>query len=376
MTDAQQGRKLRVTVLMGGNSSEREISLATGTMIVSALDRAKYEVSAIDTRDLATLARPASPMLLSGTTSEVTTTGTESPCPVDTVKDAATEEALVPAPERTEGTEVLTPLVTATERQGPDLIFIALHGKGGEDGAVQGMLETLGLPYTGSGVLASALAMDKSMAKRLFRSVGLPVIADFTVAATARPPDDEMVARVTHSLDGFPVFVKPNAEGSTFGGSLVREAGQLGAAVDYALRYDRLALIEKYVRGREVTVGVLGNTGETLEVLPVVEIVPRGEYYDHDSKYATGGSEHIIPARLSPEQTERAQEIALQCHRLLGCRGMSRTDMIVTDTGLHLLEVNTIPGMTPTSLLPDAAAHAGISFPALLDRLIEYALSR
>jgi D-alanine-D-alanine ligase len=364
MTDPQQGRKLRVVVLMGGNSSEREISLATGTMIAGALDRAKYEVSALDTRDLALLTVPPSPALLPEAQ------------PISMATDVVNAQRPTPNTQSlAQPIGAVTTTAAPIARERPDLVFIALHGKGGEDGAIQGMLETLGLRYTGSGVLASALAMDKSMAKRLFRSAGIPIIADLMVTAAGRPSDEELIARIHATLGGFPVFVKPNAEGSTFGGSLVREAEQLGAAVDHALRYDRAALIETYVRGREITVGVLGNAGETLEALPVVEIVPRGEYYDHDSKYAPGGSEHVIPARIGAEQTQRAREIAMQCHNLLGCRGVSRTDMIVTDAGLNVLEVNTIPGMTPTSLLPDAAAHAGIPFAALLDRLIGYALS-
>jgi D-alanine-D-alanine ligase len=195
-----------------------------------------------------------------------------------------------------------------------------------------------------------------------------------TIRREERRTDDELIAATVAALGGFPVFVKPNGEGSTFGCSLVHGPEELGPAVAKALEYDRLVLIETYIRGREITVGVLGNAGGTLEPLPIIEIVPRGEYYDFDSKYSDGGSEHIIPARLSAEQTRQAQEIAARCHELLGCRCMSRTDLIVRDKDLFVLEVNTIPGMTPTSLLPQAAAHAGISFAALLDRLIQDAL--
>jgi D-alanine-D-alanine ligase len=258
----------------------------------------------------------------------------------------------------------------------PDVVFIALHGKGGEDGTIQGMLELLGLPYTGSGVLASALAMDKSMTKRLFRTHGIPVIDDVQIERGHCLPESALVARVEAALGGFPVFVKPNAEGSTFGCTLVTAPEQLAAAIAEALRYDRRALIEKYIQGTEITVGVLGNAGEEdgLQALPIIEIVPKSAFYDYESKYAEGGSEHIIPARISHALTRRAQDIALQCHELLGCRGMSRTDMIVAGDRLYVLEVNTIPGMTPTSLLPQAAAYAGIPFSALLDRLIASAL--
>jgi D-alanine-D-alanine ligase len=253
------------------------------------------------------------------------------------------------------------------------VVFIALHGKGGEDGTIQGMLELMGLPYTGSGVLASALAMDKGMAKRLFRTASIPVLPE--IAVRQGEPLDGLAERVRKELSGFPAFVKPNAEGSTFGCSLVPSAERFEQAVMEALKYDPIALIEPYVRGMEITVGVLGNAGETLEALPVIEIVPKSEYYDYESKYAEGGSEHIIPARLPEEVQRRAQAVALQCHELLGCRGMSRTDLIVSGDSFWVLEVNTIPGMTPTSLLPQAAAHAGIPFATLLDRIIASALS-
>jgi len=356
---ARQERKLRITVLMGGSSSEREISLATGTMIINALDREKYEVSAIDTRDLARLASESMPVQLESAVPESAAVG--GPILGSDVGSIALST------DRSSCQPVHAP---ATSRLPPDVVVIALHGKGGEDGAVQGMLEVLGLRYTGSGILASALAMDKRMTKRLFRAAGIPVLADLAVQGDRRPSDVALIAWTEEHLGGFPVFVKPNGEGSTFGCSLVHGPENLGQAVSNALQYDRVALIETYVRGREITVGVLGNAGRPLQALPIIEIVPRGEYYDYDSKYADGGSEHIIPARLTVEQTKAAQDIALQCHELLGCRCVSRTDIIARGDGLYVLEVNTIPGMTPTSLLPQAAAHAGIAFPDLLDRLI------
>jgi D-alanine-D-alanine ligase len=350
-------RKRRVAVLMGGTSSERPISLSTGNMILMALDPDKYDVIAIDTRDILTL---------SGSVPSPLPTGEScAPDPTDIGKVSSALE--------TPSSSALAP--QDRSRAGckrPDVVFIALHGKGGEDGAVQGMLEMMGLPYTGSGVLASALAMDKAMAKRLFRAEGLPVIEEVLVPHCRVPTD--LVDLVSKRL-GFPVFVKPNAEGSTFGCSLVASAQELIDAVAQAHRYDSLALIEKYVQGTEITVSVLGNPGESLQALPVIEIVPKSAYYDYESKYAEGGSEHIIPARLSAALTHTAQELARRCHDLLGCRGMSRTDMIVSEDRLFILEVNTIPGMTPTSLLPQAAAHAGITFSALLDRLIDSALN-
>lgn len=350
-----EGRKLRVAVLMGGTSSEREISLNTGHQIVSALDPARYDVVAIDTRDL--LALEGKRKKEKGESLHI-----ESGQGEISEKIAAEDSSLIPHP-----SSLLEHPIPNTQR--PDLVFIALHGRGGEDGAVQGMLEVLGIPYTGSGILASALAMDKAMTKRLFRSGGIPVAREILLSQLPTE-GNALTAQIQTQLGGFPVFVKPNREGSTVGGTLVQSPEQLEAAVKRAFQYDTTILIEQYLRGMEITVGILGNAGEELAALPVVEIVPTSEYYDFESKYAAGGSEHIIPARLNDAQTQQVQELARQCHTLLGCRGMSRTDFIVTSDGPFALETNTIPGMTPTSLLPQAAAVAGIPFAELLDRII------
>ncbi|HLK59362.1 MAG TPA: D-alanine--D-alanine ligase [Chthonomonadaceae bacterium] len=334
-------RKLRVAVLMGGASSERPVSLATGKMILQALDPMKYAIRGVDTADLLTLAQAPAPRI--GQRGE-----------------AASEE--------------IVPTASADTFAGrPDVVFIALHGKGGEDGTVQGMLEFLDIPYTGSGVLASALAMNKAMTKRLLAAEGLPVIEDVRIDRDGSRPEADWMEEVGSRL-GYPVFVKPNAEGSTFGCALVNTPTELPQAVAKALEYDSLALIERYVRGIEITAGVLEAADGKPEALPLVEIVPKSAYYDYESKYAAGGSDHYIPARLPEALSRQAQELALRCHALLGCRGMSRTDMLVENERLAILEVNTIPGMTPTSLLPQAAEQAGIPFAVLLDRLIAAAL--
>jgi D-alanine-D-alanine ligase len=350
--DKSKGHKLRVAVLMGGTSSEREVSLSTGRMIAASLDPGRYDVVAIDTKDLIQLSPPSKQI------EETRRQG-----------DKETREE----GKEVEGKDLIQNPKSQTQNH-PDLVFIALHGRGGEDGAVQGLLEVLRLPYTGSGILASALAMDKAMSKRLFRGAGIPVGAEITLRRDYSLSMDALIAQIQDSLGGFPVFVKPNAEGSTVGGTLVSSPAQLADALAHAFRYDNVILIERYLRGMEATVGVLGNAGSTLQALPVIEIVPKSEFYDYESKYAEGGSEHIIPARLTDAQTQQLQQIALRCHTLLGCRGMSRADFIVTPEGPYVLEINTIPGMTPTSLLPQAAAHAGIPFPALLDHLIALAL--
>ena len=258
-------------------------------------------------------------------------------------------------------------VLAALAQDRPDVVFIALHGPGGEDGTVQGMLEVLGIPYTGSGVLASALAMDKAMAKRVLSSVGVRMPQDVTV----RRGDGEAAARASRLA--LPVIVKPNRQGSTIGMGIVRDPSELDAALAAAFRHDDTALVEQFITGTEITVPVLGN--DLLEVLPIVEIVPAGGFYDYQAKYTPGATDEIVPARIPAAVADEARNIALLCHRTLGCRGMSRADMIVTDAGeVYTLEVNTIPGMTPTSLLPRSAQAADIPFPRLLDRLIDLAL--
>lgn len=298
-------RRRKIAVLMGGTSAEREISLSTGRQVLQALDPSRYDAFAVD---------------------------------------AATD------------------LLSLAENQ-PDCVFITLHGPSGEDGSVQGFLELCGLAYTGSGVLASALAMDKAMCKKVFASEDIPCPWSTTVGeARVQLPEN-----VT-----WPLVVKPNRQGSSFGLSIVRNPEDLPEAMALALSYDTEALVETFLSGVEITVSVLGN--RCPQVLPTIEIVPRAEFYDYASKYEPGGSRHIIPARISKEAAGKAADLAVRCHHVLGCRGMSRTDMIVDQDEVWVLEVNTIPGMTPTSLLPDAAAAAGISFSALLDRVIDYAL--
>ena len=301
--------RIKVAVLMGGTSAEREVSLSTGRQILNALDDAKYAVTPLDTSD-------------------------------------------VPA------------LLSALSTDRPEVAVIALHGRGGEDGTLQGLLDLLGIRYTGSGVLASALAMDKAMSKRVLAGVGVRMPQDVTLKR------GEAMRAGTLPL---PLIVKPNAQGSTIGMSVVREASQMDAATVLAFHYDDTVLVEQFITGTEITVPILGN--DTLEVLPIVEIVPNGGFYDYKAKYTAGETDEIVPARISEAVAKEARRIATLCHRTLGCRGMSRTDMIVTaQNEIYTLEVNTIPGMTPTSLLPRSAEAAGFRFSQLLDKLIALAL--
>jgi len=255
------------------------------------------------------------------------------------------------------------------DAEGIDMAFILLHGPLGEDGTMQGFLDLLGIPYQGAGVLGSAMAMDKNLAKLLYRNAGL------TVAAweMARPEDARDPGRLLAALS-LPLVVKPVRQGSSLGMSIAATESELAQGLEKAFRFDREVMVEEYVRGREITGGVIGNS--ELVALPLVEIIPGEGYafFDYQAKYQPGASREVCPAELDPETTATAQGIALAAHRALQLRGYSRTDMIVAQDGIYVLETNTIPGMTPTSLLPQAARAYGLDFPALLDRLIELAL--
>lgn len=252
-----------------------------------------------------------------------------------------------------------------------DVAFLALHGKGGEDGTIQGFLEMIGLPYTGSGVFSSAVSIDKQKAKTFYRANGVKTPASAYVRRTEPFSGEKIVAEL-----GQKCVVKAATEGSSLGIYIVEGTEAVEQAIEDALELDTAALIEQYIAGTELTVVVLGE-GETAEALPIIEIIPQAESYDFDSKYAPGGSEHICPARLSDEVTEQIQATAVKAHNALSCHGVSRTDFILDANGdAWVLETNTLPGMTETSLLPDAAKAAGISFADLCTKLIESAFER
>ncbi len=252
-----------------------------------------------------------------------------------------------------------------------DVAFVAMHGRYGEDGCIQGLLEVLHLPYTFSGVLASAMGTEKDVAKVMYRQAGIPtpenvVIKPGTVLSAAE--QDELVERL-----GLPLFVKPACNGSSYGITRVTDVSQLPAALELASSQGDNALVEQCITGMEITVPVIGN--DDPQALPIVEIVTGAEFYDLKVKYEPGELHHVIPARLSEDVYARAQELAISAHKALGCRGASRSDFIVTADGTpYILETNTIPGMTETSLLPDSARRAGIEFPELCRRFVEFAL--
>jgi D-alanine-D-alanine ligase len=303
----------RVAVLYGGPSAEREVSLASGTQVIAALRESGFDVRAIEVgHDI-----------------------------------AAVIAALNPP---------------------PDVVFNALHGRFGEDGAIQGVLDWLGIPYTHSGVRASAVAMDKAAAKAVFAHAGLPVAPGEVLPIAALAESDPLPR---------PYVIKPLNEGSSVGVAIIRDGDNRRADIVRAWTYGKQAMVEAFIPGRELTVGVLGD-----RALAVTEIVAQANsFYDYASKYADGGSRHVIPAAIHPDAAAQAMALALAAHRALGCRGATRADFRYDDTAgepgrLVLLEVNTQPGLTRTSLLPEQAAHVGIDFPALCAWMVEHATCR
>ncbi len=300
-------KDMKIGVLMGGMSSEREISLITGGAVFSILKENGYNVVSIDVgRDL---------------------------------------------PQR----------IIA---EGVDVAFIALHGKYGEDGTVQGLLDLMGIPYTGSSLLASAMSMDKIISKEIYRAHNLPT-PDYVAFKMS-----EINGRDIPSLERFPVVVKPANGGSTIGITIVEKESDLRGAVAEAAKWDDNILIEAFIEGKLLTAGVLEE-----EALPVIEIAPKSGFYDYESKYTKGATEYILPARLSDKDEEEFRRLALEAHKSLRCGGATRTDMILDGKGkVYLLETNTIPGMTGTSLLPMAAKAAGYSFIQLVVKILEGAV--
>lgn len=314
MTNCFDPRQCKVALLVGGKSGEREVSLASGEGARKALTDAGFLVTTLD---------PASK-------------------------------------------EDLKELIESPF----DVAFICLHGKYGEDGSLQGLLELLDLPYTGSGISASALSMDKAKSKHCYQMVDIPTPQSVTLLQGETVDVREIIEKV-----GSHCVVKVARGGSTIGVFIVEGEDALAEAVDKAFGLEDEVIVERFVEGIELTVAVLGNS--EVEALPIIEIVPASGFYDYESKYTLGGSEHICPARLTDDVTKMIQEYAIRAHKALGCEGMSRSDFILDEEGVSwILETNTIPGMTSTSLLPDAARVAGISFPELCTRLVMFALER
>jgi D-alanine-D-alanine ligase len=302
----------KIAVLMGGRSQEREVSLVTGKQVAEALKTRGYDVVSLDL--------------------------TENLCQI-----------------------------LAQEK--PDCAYIALHGQFGEDGCIQGLLEILDIPYVGSGVLASAVGMDKAMAKEIFRNHSIPVPRGILLEKEQQVDPQKLAGDF-----GLPLVIKSNSQGSAVGVFIVKREGEIAAAIEKAFALDHQVLVEEYIAGSEITVAVLGDPPQAL---PAIEIVPHNDFYDYEAKYKPGMSDHLIPPRLPEKTIKVAQELAVRAHLSLHCRDLSRVDFRVTPQGMpYVLEINTLPGMTSTSLVPDAAKAAGISFSELVERLVRMALAR
>ena len=304
----------RVAVLMGGTSGEREVSLKSGAAVSEALEALGHDVLIVDV-----------------------------------------------------GEDVVGQMVALQDKV--DMAFITLHGRLGEDGTIQGLLELLAIPYIGSGVMASSMAIDKAMSKLIFRANAIPVAED--VMVKAREIRTLGVARVAEGIArdlGFPSIVKPNCEGSTLGVMIARNSQELETALAGAIEYDDLLLVERCIEGREMTVGLLGDEPR---VLPVLEVVSQKGIYDYECKYNKGMTEYQVPAPISEELARGMQRLALRAHIAMGCEGLSRVDFMVdARENCYCLEINTIPGMTEFSLIPKAAAAAGLSFNQVVEEIL------
>jgi D-alanine-D-alanine ligase len=318
----------RILVALGGRSSEREVSISSGRQVAEALEKLGYQTGIIDIVTGKLLQTPE----------------------LDTIEKDPTK--LQPV--------VNFPLIDITRHF--SLVFIAMHGRFGEDGGLQALLDEIEMKYTGSGALSSALAMNKHFAKIILKAAGIPT-ADYQLIKSEKD----------HLEIGFPLVVKPVSEGSSFGVAICQNQADYDTAIKFALRYGT-AMAEPYLGEKEITVPVLEDDQGKPQALPVIEIVPKNKFYDNKSKY-DGTTEKIVPARISVELTKKAQELAVATHKALGCRHFSRTDMIIEKSGeISVLELNSIPGLTPESLFPKSAKAEGLDFEKLIDHLVKIVL--
>jgi len=305
---------IKVAILMGGISNEREVSLSTGKTVAKYLDSSKFDPKFYDTK-----------------------------------KD-------------------LLKLFSDISKNKIDVCFIALHGKGGEDGSIQGILELLGVAYTGPGIMASAISMDKIISKRLFMQEKI-FTPRFIVVQNKKINFKQIRDKI-----GLPCVIKPSNSGSSVGVSIIKKEKEIKKGIKMALKEDDKVIIEEYIQGKEITVGVLGN--KTPRALSIVEIIPKTKFFDYQAKYNPKFCDEIAPARISVDLTKKAQELALKVYKLLDCKGFSRIDMILKGKKIYVLENNTIPGLTPNSLLPKAAKADNISFSKLLEKIINFGLEK
>jgi D-alanine-D-alanine ligase len=339
--NANRKKALKVLVLSGGISEERAVSLASGKAIFDALKKLGHDASVMDPATGRYLVDKSGNYLLEKDT------------------ESSSKIAL-----RANDARALAEVITAEKQDDIDLVFIGLHGGAGENGTIQAILDMAGVKYTGSGMLASALAMNKALTKRLVRSIGVRTPEWMLIRAGDKRDLERRVPEIADGFD-YPLIIKPNDSGSTVGLSLVKKDTQTLDALNEAYKFSKEILVEEYVKGREITAAVLNGRS-----LPLVEIVPSGELYDYRCKYTKGGSNYICPAEIEDEIAEEIKESAARAYNLVGCRGLARVDFILNTEGRpYFLEINTIPGMTELSLAPMAAREAGMDFDELIDEI-------
>lgn len=332
---------------MGGRSQEHEVSIISGTEVVNHLSKKKYNIF---------------PVVISKDGKHWQLTSRKSINSVNNplhLKDTNHELML-------SYKKVFASLSDIPKKI--DLVFIAMHGPFGEDGTIQGLLDLAGIKYTGSGVLASALGMDKLMFRKIMQHEGIQIPKYVSLKR------GESTKKVKETLGKLPYFVKPDNQGSSVGTSIVKTYKELNKALNIAWKFCDTALIDEYLTGTEITCAIVGN--DDPGVLPLIEIQPKkGSYFDYDSKYLEGGSKEIVPARISTSLTKRIQKLAIRTHVAIGCKGFSRVDFILKENKTpYVLEINTIPGLTPMSLLPKAASASGMTYSKLLDKIIQFSL--
>lgn len=337
-------KKINVIVITGGVSNERDISLMSGSQVSSHLDKKKYAVTSID----------------------VSQNGWNILNQAKGSNKKVNRKQLVP---------IATSNVAITEKfKNTDVVFLALHGKLGEDGRMQSFFEMLGIPYTGSGVLASALAMDKARTQAVVSSLGICTIPSVLLFKKDLENKQELIKKIKKTC-GFPCFIKPNQSGSSVGAGIAKTVTELEKRLKDAFYHDSEVLVQKYIKGRELTCAVIGNSGDTVKALPPVEIRTTAEFFDREVKYSSETIE-LCPAPLTKAQTKKIGELAVMAHTALGCDGVTRSDFILSGSTFYYLETNTIPGLTENSLAPKEARAAGMSFAKYLDTQVMLALKK
>ena len=361
-----QTKRTRIILLCGGISPEHNVSLSSAETAARELEAEKYDILPVCIRHDGRWLFPSSYL-------------GKDRVPNDIIECFDMFRASSHSAEKNLKIAPVENVLPTLKSYDPEVVFILLHGKGGEDGIIQAFLEAGGFRYTGSGVLASALGMDKIRCLRILAGMGYLAPPYVFQLEIPQSPDFTRIIRTAEKKFGYPCFVKPARVGSSVGMNIAENREELEQSLTQAAQFDSQLVIEEFIRGTEITCGILDSITKTGEIdrtvfHPTEIVVKQSSFFDYKSKYTPGMTEEITPARISEEMTKRVQDTAAEIHKLIGCAGMSRVDMIIRDQDIYILEINTIPGMTPTSLLPQGAKASGIEFSSLLDAIVRHAL--